>query len=178
MNTTDGTETVERGAAAIAGGSWRVVAADSELGFATRMFGLIPVRGSYGRFAGELQVDEEGHSSGSLDVETATVSTGIKKRDQHLRSDDFFAADSHPVMRFELGAITATGDGRARVTGTLRIREAELPIEAPVAIESHGPDGLRIDASFPVDHRAAGLGWKRVPGVIEARAALALQRVR
>lgn len=67
-------------------GDWRVDPTRSELGFVTHMFGLIPVRGRYSGFDGELHIDGAGNASGVLRVQAETISTGIKKRDSHLRS--------------------------------------------------------------------------------------------
>lgn len=163
-------------------GDWRVAVADSELGFETRMlFGLIPVRGRYSAYTGELHIDDAGHASGELRIEAATVATGIKKRDRHLRSTDFFAVDEHPHLRFELVALTPDADGALTLSGRLHIREQVLPIEAPVSVEQAGPDKLRLDGDLKVDHRASGLrsagvGWKKVPETVRVKAALTLER--
>jgi polyisoprenoid-binding protein YceI len=178
VSTTDATQTVEQHAASLPAGSWQIVPAESELGFSTRMFGLIPVRGRYGRFAGELQIDDAAQASGSLRIETATLTTGIGKRDAHLRSEDFFAAEAHPLMSFELSGIELGAEGTGTATGTLHIRDAELGIEAPVTVAAQGADRLRIDGHFEVDHASSSLGWKRVPGSVQVTAALALERAR
>lgn len=163
-------------------GDWHVVVPDSELGFETRVvFGLLPVRGRYSRYTGELHVDDAGSARGELRIEAATVTTGIKKRDKHLRSGDFFAVDEHPHLRFELDALALGADGAPTLTGTLHIRDEALPIEAPVSVEQAGPDRLRVDADFNVEHRASGLrssgvGWKKVPEKVRVTAALMLER--
>jgi polyisoprenoid-binding protein YceI len=163
-------------------GDWRVVAADSELGFETRiLFGLIPVRGRYSAYTGELHIDSAGRASGELRIDAATVATGIKKRDRHLRSTDFFAVEEHPHLRFELAALAADADGALMLTGTLHVRDEALPVAAPVSVEQAGPDKLRVDGDFNVDHRASGLrssgvGWKKVPETLRVKAALTLER--
>jgi polyisoprenoid-binding protein YceI len=90
-----------------------VVTARSELGFLTRMLGLIPVRGRHSGYDGELHINSAGNASGVLRIDAATISTGIKKRDAHLRSTDFFAVERHPHMTFELTAPTPTGHSHA-----------------------------------------------------------------
>jgi len=163
-------------------GDWHVVPADSELGFVTRiLFGLVPVRGSYSGVSGELHVDGAGNASGELLIDAATVSTGIGKRDRHLRSNDFFAADEHPHVRFTLATLVPTADGSLALTGTLHIREHELAIDTPITAEAIGADRLRVNADFNVDHRASGLrasgsGWKKVPETLHVNAALTLER--
>jgi polyisoprenoid-binding protein YceI len=163
-------------------GDWRVVVADSELGFETRIvFGLIPVRGRYSGYSGELHIDNAGGARGELRIDAATVATGINKRDRHLRSTDFFAVDEHPHVRFELDGLVPGTDDALRLTGTLHIRDEALSIEAPVSVEKAGPDRLRVDGDLTVEHRASGLrssgvGWKKVPETVRVRAALMLER--
>ena len=157
-------------------GDWRVDPARSELGFVTRMFGLIPVRGRYSGFDGELHIDAAGNASGVLRVEAETISTGIKKRDTHLRSTDFFAVERHPHMTFELTGFTPNADGAVTLTGTLHVRDQALAINTPVSVAPVGSGGLRIDADFEVDHRTAGFEIKRLPRTVRIQAALTLER--
>ena len=170
------TQTTEAHPIRLSTGDWRVDAERSELGFLTRIvFGLIAVRGRYSGFDGELYIDAAGTASGVLRVEAETISTGIKKRDTHLRSSDFFAVERHPHMTFELTALTPNPDGSVRLTGTLHIRDRSLPIDTPVSVAPVGSDGLRIDADFEVDHRTAGFEIKRLPRTVRIQAALTLE---
>jgi polyisoprenoid-binding protein YceI len=176
------TQATHSGSTQLPAGDWRVLPADGAVGFLTRiLFGLIPVRGSYSGYGGELHIDGDGNASGELRIEAATVSTGIKKRDAHLRSRDFFAADEHPHVRFELVSLTPGADGASTLTGVLHIRDQELAISAPVSVEEIGAERLRVDGELDVDHRASALrstgsGWKKVPETLHVNAALTLER--
>ena len=159
-------------------GDWRVVTARSELGFLTRMLGLIPVRGRYSGYDGELHIDSAGNASGVLRIDAATISTGIKKRDAHLRSTDFFAVEEHSHLTFELTSLVPNTDRDLTLTGTLHVRDQVLPIETPASVTTLGPDGSderRIHADFEVDHRASGLDFKGVR-TVRVQAALTLER--
>jgi polyisoprenoid-binding protein YceI len=165
-------------------GDWRVVPARSELGFLTRMLGLIPVRGRYSGYDGELHIDSAGNASGVLRIDAATISTGIKKRDAHLRSTDFFAVEEHSHLTFELTSLVPNTDRDLTLTGTLHIRDQVLPIQTPASITTLDPDGpdgpdgsdeRRIHADFEVDHRASGLDFKGVR-TVRVQAALTLER--
>jgi polyisoprenoid-binding protein YceI len=168
------TQTPEAHPVPLSTGDWRVDPARSELGFLTRMFGLIPVRGRYNSFDGELHIDSAGNASGVLRVEAETISTGIKKRDTHLRSTDFFAVERHPHMTFELTALTPNADGGVSLTGALHIRDRAVLIDTPVSVAPVGSDGLHIDADFEVDHHTAGFEIKRLPRTVRIQAALTL----
>jgi polyisoprenoid-binding protein YceI len=171
------THTPETHPISLSAGDWRVVPARSDLGFRTSiLFGAITVRGRYSGFEGDLHIDSGGKASGALRVEAETISTGIKKRDTHLRSRDFFAVELHPHMIFELTQLTPNTDGGVTLRGTLHIRDRALAIEAPASLAVVGSDGLRIDADFEVDHRAAGFESKRLPRSVRVQASLTLAR--
>ncbi len=149
-------------------GLWRVSPESSEVNFRARtFFGLLPVNGYFGDFAGELRVDADGHGEGFLTVDTNSIHTGIERRDQHLRSADFFHALAHPEMSFSVSAVEASGQEHLNMSGTLTLRTRELALAFPVYAILHG-DHLHIEGRVQIDHHGAGLGWKR-PGLVGAR---------
>lgn len=164
------TQTPSQPKLAIPSGEWYIDPAKSSVHFHTRaMLGLFPVLGRFERFSGGLQVDESGRVSGELHVDAASIATGIRKRDHHLRSDDFFGTDQHPELTFTLTGLEPAGssaaDGRAHsVSGTLQIRDRGLPIHAQATIAAAGTE-VQIEARLPIDHASAGLGWAK-PGMI------------
>jgi polyisoprenoid-binding protein YceI len=146
-------------------GKWKVDPDRSELLFHTRaMFGLFRVIGSFSRFSGGFESDAGGHVTGSLDVEVETISTGIPRRDAHLRTDDFFGAAAEPTMVFALNSATAAADGLVNLSGDLRIRTTTVPITVPTTVGLRG-DELRLYGRAVVDHHSAGLGWAK-PGMV------------
>lgn len=161
-----------RSAAVLPAGDWRVDANASSLGFRARgMFGLVPVRGSFGDYEGTLHVDEDA-ARGELRIAAASLDTGNAKRDEHLRSDDFFAAAAHPTVTFSLAGIApAAADGHARLTGVLQIRDNQVELSAPVTIVEASPERLHLRTELAVDRAAAGVGWSKL-GMIQGAAHL------
>ena len=156
-------------------GSWHVDRGQSRVSFRTRkLFGLIPVRGRFERFDGELSVDAGGACTGRLRIDAASITTGNDKRDDHLRSAGFFHAESFPQLTFTLSALTPSG-----VEGSLRIRDKTLAIAAPATVTQQR-GRLRIKLELVIDHAAAGLGWTRigiVRGTVSADVDIALERL-
>jgi polyisoprenoid-binding protein YceI len=152
-------------------GTWHVDQSASDLGFKSRgMFGLVPVRGTFRAYDGALEVDAAG-ARGELRIQAATLDTGNEKRDAHLRSADFFDVDVHPTVTFTLVGLGTSPDGTLTLTGVLRIRDHELPVEAPVQ-RTQLPDGrVRLHTSISVDRAAAGVGWSRM-GMVQGPAHL------
>lgn len=82
------------------------------------------VEGSFSGMKGRLSFDTENLEGSFFDVsiDPATVSTGNKKRDKHLRSEDFFEVENYPEIRFTSTSVIPKEDGY-RVKGQLQIRE-------------------------------------------------------
>ena len=87
----------------------------SHLGFST-------MHGRFGKTSGKITMNRD-KGSGSVDVviDVASIDTGMRKRDDHLRSPDFFNAVEFPQMTFKSNEVRFSGKG-ATVTGKLTIR--------------------------------------------------------
>jgi polyisoprenoid-binding protein YceI len=103
---------------------------------------------TYGRFndfSGTLVVDEEepANAKVSLSIQVKSVDTNNEKRDQHLRSPDFFNVNQFPTMTFESTSVRAAGEGRYTVTGNLTLHGVtkEVAIEMTKTGEGEGPGG-------------------------------------
>jgi polyisoprenoid-binding protein YceI len=160
-------------------GAWTVAAEGSAVNFSTRaILGIVPVSGVFESFSGELHVNADGAADGRLVVETQSLDTGIEKRDEHLRSPDFFHSVEHPHMVFTVDSITPTGDEHLDLSGSLQIREQTIPMAFPVYAVAHG-DHLHIEGRAVIDHKQAGLGWAKVGRVgskVKVQISLTLNR--
>jgi polyisoprenoid-binding protein YceI len=125
------------------------------------MFGLMRVHGRFGTVAGTLSTDATGAGTGELRVDVSTIDTRIAKRDAHLQREDFFHAEAHPEMTFELTELLPTGGAGHTASGTLRIRDRSIAIVAPATVQADEDGTVRIETDLPVDHHAAGLGWSK-----------------
>src|ERR1700722_18600535 len=86
-------------------GSWEVTPHASHLKFAAKtMWGLVTVKGSFKSYEGKLQVGPNG-ATGTLTIDATSLDTGHGKRDEHLRSADFFDVAGHPQITFTLVAV-------------------------------------------------------------------------
>src|ERR1700756_2152871 len=114
-------------------GVWSVDRETSEIGFQVNgMWGLQTVRGQFGSFDGRLDV-QEGRAGGELTIDSASLDTELKKRDQHLRSEAFFDVEHHPQIRFTTTAVTARPGGLT-VSGDLIIGSSRVRLDVPVEV--------------------------------------------
>jgi polyisoprenoid-binding protein YceI len=65
------------------------------------VFGLVKVKGVFGQVAGAAVISAAGEATGTITVAAASIDTGLKKRDDHLRSADFFDAAKYPDITFQ-----------------------------------------------------------------------------
>ena len=103
-------------------GTWTVDATHSKVGFAVKHLGIATVRGEFTQFEGVFEIGEDLASSRAYGkVTTASVNTNEPARDEHLRTADFFNAETNPAITFESTSIEQVDDETLRVTGDLTI---------------------------------------------------------
>jgi polyisoprenoid-binding protein YceI len=119
--------------------SWELDPAHSTVGFSVRHMMVSNVRGAFTRFNGTLQLDDKDISKSSVqvDIETTSIDTHEAKRDEHLRSADFFQADKFSKMTFKSDRVEKKGDIYL-VSGSLTIRDVTKPVV--LSVEGFGPE--------------------------------------
>jgi polyisoprenoid-binding protein YceI len=124
------------------------------------IWGLAPVRGVFREFTGEGSVPAAGDVSGTISVAAASVDTGNKTRDAHLRSPDFFDVENHPDITVTVDRLTPS-DGGVTVTGTLTVRGQARPLTFPASASIPRDGEVLFDAEIQVDRSQFGLTWNR-----------------
>jgi polyisoprenoid-binding protein YceI len=131
-------------------GVWTLAPDRSSVTFRCRSFwGLLPVKGRFTEVRGEGQLGGAS-ASGRLDITAASLDTGNRKRDDHLRSEDFFAVVRFPALSVVVTALQQAGV-RAHVRGTLTVRGVTRPLELPAEITRLGDGAVQIAATAVVD---------------------------
>ena len=137
----------------------------SEVTFQVRHL-VTKVRGRFTDFNGTIQFDEARpeQSSIAFSINTASIDTGTPDRDTHLRSDDFFAADTYPAITFTSSRVTKTSAELFQVEGTLTIRDKAKPLTVPVtflgaAADPWGNARVGFEGEITVNRKDFGLNW-------------------
>jgi polyisoprenoid-binding protein YceI len=155
---------------------WFVDDHEASVEFAVPSFwGLMTVRGRFDRFSGSYEAGADGMTI-DLTIDAASLDTGNRTRDKHLRSADFFHTAEHPQVRFRSTRVRAGGDGILHVEGGLEAAGTVVPLEFDATVMPVG-DGLEIEATTGVDQRRFGmhsgpLGMIRRPATVHVRARL------
>jgi polyisoprenoid-binding protein YceI len=140
----------------LAAGSWRLDPEHSSVEFQVPHFwGLISVKGHFERYEGRLDLQSE--PAVALTIEADSLDTGNRKRDQHLRSSDFFDVEHHPQVRFVSDTVTLSG-GALGVRGHLHAAGASIPLELDATLRAT-EGGIEIEAVTHALHRDLGMTW-------------------
>ena len=130
-----------------------------------------------GRIEGRIEIRGIGFRYGNRavihDLDLDTITTGDQKRDDHLRSADFFEVETYPTMTFTTTGVQPTGQNSFRLVGDLTIKETTK--EVTFDVEAAGPipieNGQRVGfhATTTIDRRDFGITWgSELPGGIPA----------
>jgi polyisoprenoid-binding protein YceI len=146
--------------------SWEIDPVHSDVTFAVRHAMVATVRGQFKVVGGALEIDETNPENSSVEaqVETASIDTRDDKRDGHLRSPDFFDADTYPLITFKSTKVEPVGDRKYRVLGLLSLHgvEKEVVFDAEYSGQGKDPWGQTragLSASTTINRKDFGLTW-------------------
>lgn len=156
------------GSDALAAEEWGIDPTHSRVGFSVKHMMVSDVRGNFERYAGTVHIDEKNPAKSKVEVtiDTASVDTDMKKRDQHLVSPDFLNAEKFPKMTFESTRVRKNGKGYV-VQGKLTIRDVTKPVKLKVTKltkpvkDPWGKTRRGAHAVAEIDRRDFGLTWNK-----------------
>lgn len=151
----------------VSGATYQIDASHSTAAFTVRHMMVTNVSGAFGKLAGAVEFDPANPSASKIDVtiEAASVDTRNPKRDEHLRSVDFFDVANHPTITFRSTKVERTGENRYQVTGNLTIRgvtkEVTLEVETTPEIQAQGTARFGASATTRINRKDFGVSWNR-----------------
>ncbi|WP_232374755.1 YceI family protein [Mycolicibacterium mengxianglii] len=152
---------------------WTLAPQRCEITFRCRSFwGLLPVRGRFTAVRGDGQV-AGGTAFGRVDIDAGSLTTGNAKRDEHLRSEDFFAVERFPTISVVVTAVEPAPEG-AQVRAALTVRDVTHPLPLTATVTVLDDEALQIEARGTIDRThwdVSGnlLGMVRRPTELVAR---------
>lgn len=148
--------------------AWEIDRSHSEIGFAVRHLGISTVRGRFEEFNATFSLDPNDLTTFSTQatVDVNSINTRNERRDNHLRSDDFFDASAHPSLSFMTKRIQNVDGDAFQIVGDLTMRGTthEVVLDARVTGRARSGDSERIaiEAETTVDRFDYGLHWDRM----------------
>lgn len=139
--------------------SWQLDPQRSSVEFRARHFwGLATVKGHFDEYNGQL--DLSANPAIELTIDAASLHTGNRRRDKHLRSPDFFDAENHPQVQFRSDSVDLQGD-KLKVHGRLAAGGRSIPLELDAQVSEHDGE-LEIEASTTATHRELGMTFSPI----------------
>lgn len=147
--------------------TWTIDPDHSNVGFKVRHLMVSNVKGSFEKHTGVVEINDKDITKSKVEVniETNSINTNVQKRDEHLRSADFFDVAKHPTMTFVSKKVAKAGKDKLKVTGYLTLhgitKQIVLDVEGP-SKESKDPWGnIRkgATATTKINRKDFGLVW-------------------
>jgi polyisoprenoid-binding protein YceI len=150
--------------------SWKADPPHSNVNFAISHLMISEVTGNFGEFEIEATADESfSNPDFTVSISTNSIDTGNTRRDDHLRSEDFFEVAAYPNMTFKSTAYEKTGDKTFNLKGDLSIHGVTKPVDLEGKLNGIITDersqklkaGLKLTGT--INRKDFGVGTKEFP---------------
>lgn len=146
--------------------TWNLDKAHSAIEFAVKHMMFSTVKGRFGEFSGTISLDEQNlaNSRVQVEIQTASVDTRDPGRDAHLKSADFFDAETFPAITFSSTNVESGKNDEFKVTGDLTVHGVTKPVVLDVEQTGRGmsPFGFEVagfSATTKISRKEFGLEW-------------------
>ena len=144
--------------------AWKIDTTHSQVSFAVKHMMVSTVKGTFNVFGGKLDIDEANPANSWVEAEAdaSSINTRDENRDNHLRSADFFDAQTHPTITFKSKKIEPVSGEEYRVLGDLTIHGVtkEVLFNAEYSGQVKDPYGLQragLNAKAAINRKDFGL---------------------
>jgi len=148
--------------------NWQVDPVHSAISFSVRHMVISKVRGRFARWNAKLNLDlaDLARTAVEVDIEAASIDTGVADRDSHLRSADFLDAPRVPSLTYRSRRVEVISPERLRVRGDLSIRGVTREVTLEVEYGGRGEDSwgnecVGFIANSSLSRKDFGLTWNQ-----------------
>lgn len=148
-------------------GTYELDRAHSSIEFVSRHLMITRVRGRFTDFEGRIHIGAVPEESwAEVTVKAVSLDTAEKRRDEHLRSADFFDVERFPTLTFRSTKVEPASAGAWKVHGDLAVRDVTRPVVLDVDFEGAtkspwGEERIGFSATAEVDREEWGLTWNQ-----------------
>jgi polyisoprenoid-binding protein YceI len=150
--------------------TWSIDGSHTQSMFSVRHLMVSNVRGQFEKTAGTVLLDDQDVSKSSVEatIDVKSINTREPKRDDHLRSPDFFDAAKHPTITFKSTKVEKAGEGKLKVTGNFTMRGVSKPVVLDVDLpattvkDPWGNTRLGFAATTKINRLEYGLQWNKM----------------
>jgi polyisoprenoid-binding protein YceI len=143
--------------------NYRIDPAHSSLTFSVRHLGINYVKGYFDDFAGSIVMDGGEIKEATCTIQVKSINTGVKQRDDHLRTPDFFDAAKFPVMAFKSKRVEKR-EGLVVLIADFTIRDVTKEIRLPVKLsgpvkDQQGNTRIGFEAKLTLNRKDYGINF-------------------
>jgi polyisoprenoid-binding protein YceI len=150
--------------------TWQIDPVHTNIQFSVRHLMISNVKGVFHKFTGAFEIDDKDitKSSASSVIDTTSIDTGIEKRDDDLRSVNFFEVAKYPTMTFVSKKFTRVGPNKFKMTGDLTMhgitREVVLDMEGLETVVKDPWGNMRrgVTLATKINRKDFGLTYNKV----------------
>ncbi|MEW6057714.1 MAG: YceI family protein [Bdellovibrionota bacterium] len=145
-------------------GSYQIDPMHSKVGFEVPHLVISSVEGRFNDYQGEIMLaDKIEESKVEVTINANSIDTGIKKRDDHLRSADFFETSKYPKITFKSKRVAGAAEN-LKITGDLTIKGVtkEVMLDGKylgLAKDGYGNLKAAFQAETEISRKDYGLTW-------------------
>jgi polyisoprenoid-binding protein YceI len=140
----------------------------STVEFKVRHLGFSKVTGRFTKFSGAVEMDGDDLSTltADLTVDVASITTGDDKRDEHLRSADFFEIERFPELTFRADEVSSVSDDAFTLDGELSMHGVSKRVQIKgeflgTATDPWGGSRVGFQGSTKLNRKDYGLKWNQ-----------------
>jgi len=143
---------------------YNVDPAHSTLSFSVSHFGLTEIDGRFNEFTGVIDWNAKAPNVTTVEFtsQAKSIDTAVAKRDEHLRTADFFDVERYPTLSFKSTKVTHLGEDRYQVDGDLTIHGVTKPITTTARIKGpkdvSGSQKIGFRTTFKINRLDYGVG--------------------
>ncbi len=149
--------------------TWKIDSAHSSAAFSVKHMMISNVKGGFSKVSGTVTYDPKEPKASKVEatIEVATVDTREPKRDEHLRSADFFDVAKYPTITFKSTKVLSASKDKLKVEGDLTIHG----VTKPVTLEVEGPSSpikdpkgnekVGASATATINRKDFGIIWNK-----------------
>ena len=148
--------------------NWNIDPAHSLAQFQVKHLMISNVRGNFNTFSGKVVFDGKNYATvqAAATIDVASINTREPKRDDHLRSPDFFNAAAYPKITFKSKRVEGIDGNKFKLIGNLTMhgitKEIVLNVEAsPIIKGMQGESRIGVQATARVNRQDYSIKWNR-----------------
>ena len=149
--------------------NWKIDNLHSEISFKVRHMMISNVTGFFSNFDANVISENEDFSNAKFRFSALidSIQTGVKDRDEHLKSADFFDSNQFPKLNFESHSVENKGGNEFEIHGKMSIKGVEKPLSlklnvAGIAVDPYGQTKVGMEISGKLKRSEFGLTWSAV----------------